>query len=243
MEERPIDRLLREKGEDAIEKDEDTLIFLSPDQKSASKLIIDRYERKLIIETTLHHSTRMIDENIYMSANSLSNQFSDTQIRDIIDDISARLRLMELPELLQKIQYGFETVEKEEEYTKFAYELFYGDEEISYETLREKFETILMNSFELIYEFLLKIGLFIHTALEEFKLQPEMTLKLLRIRSLLFDAKFHEKMTGRFAGDQLRIARSMKKDALDLINQFKEEYPKVATEKLRKIQNFFEIQI
>ncbi len=243
MEEPPIDRLLRELGEDAIDKDEDTLTFVSPDRNAASKLLIDRYSGTLVIETALRHSARLIDGNIYMKSDMLSDFFSEEQIREIIDDISARLLRMELPEMLQHIKYEFKIVEEEDDYTKFAHELVYNEEGLSYDALRDKVKTLLANSFDLIYGFLLKMGLFIHTALEQFAIQPEIEYKLLKIRALLFDAKFREKMTGRFARDQQRIAGSMRRDAIELMQKFEEEFPNIATERLEKIRAFFEIKL
>ena len=110
MEEPPIDRLLREKEDEAIDKDEDSLDFVSPDRKSVSKLVVDRVERTLSIQTILYHSTRMIDQNIYLASNILANKYSEEKIREIIDDISARLRRITLPKMLEQIQYGFKPI-------------------------------------------------------------------------------------------------------------------------------------
>lgn len=241
MEEPPIDRLLREKDDDAIEKDDDVLVFLSPDRNSSSKLIVDREQGELRVETTLHHNTRLIDQNIYLSSSILTDKFSEEKIREIIDDVSARLRLIELPKVFQKIPYDFEIVEKEDEYSKFSYSLAYEEKDLSYDALRTEFETILMNSFELIYETILKMGFFIQAGLNQFLVQPEVELKLLEIRNLLFRAKFYAMMTGRFASDQQRIAQSMRKEALELINKFQEEYPEEASERLQEVRDFFEI--
>jgi hypothetical protein len=243
LEEPPIDRLLRELEGDAIDKDDDTLTFVAPDRNTASKLLVDKYNGTLVIETVLRHSARYIDENIYMKSDMLSDHFSEEQIREIIDDISARLLRMELPEMLQNIKYGFKIVEEEEDYTKFTNELRYTEEELAYDALRDKVKMFLTNSFELIYGFLLKMGFFIHNALEQFAIQPEIQYKLLKIRALLFDAKFREEMTGRFARDQQRIARSIRKDAIELMGQFEENFPSVATDSLEKIRVFFEIEL
>ncbi len=242
MDEPPIDRLLREKEDEAIEKDDDVLVFRSPDRNSTSKLIINRYEKTLSIETTLYHSTRMIDQNIYLVSNALSGKFTEDQIRDIIDDISARLRVIKLPNLLEKILYNFKIVDKDEEYTKFSYVLSYDKEDLSYKTLRDKFETILMNSFELIYGFLMKIMFFIQTGLNEFILQPTIEMKLLGIRKILFQAKFYATMTGRFANNQRRISHSMRKEALELIENFEKEFPDLAKDKLIEIRTFFNLR-
>ena len=241
LDEPPIDRLLREKEDEALEKDEDTLVFLSPDRNSTSKLVVNRYEKTLSIEATLYHSTRMIDQNIYLASNILSEKFTEEQIRDIIDDISARLRTIELPKILQKIQYGFKITDQDEEYTKFSYIISYEKEDLSYKALRDEFETILMNSFELIYGFLMKIMLFIQTKLNEFLIQPLIEVRLLAIRKLLFQVKFYETMTGRFASDQRRIAQSIRKEALELIENFEKEFPDLANNKLKDIKNFFNI--
>lgn len=241
MDEPPIDRLLREKEDEALEKEEDTLVFLSPDRNSTSKLVVNRYEKTLSIEATLYHSTRMIDQNIYLASNILSEKFTEEQIRDIIDDISARLRAIELPKILQKIQYGFKITDQDEEYTKFSYSISYEKEDLSYKALRDEFETILMNSFELIYGFLMKIMLFIQTELNQFLLQPLIEVRLLAIRKLLFQVKFYETMTGRFASDQRRIAHSIRKEALELIENFEKEFPDLANNKLKDIKNFFNI--
>ena len=99
-----------------------------------------------------------------------------------------------------------------------------------------------MASFELIFGFLLKMGLFIQNALNQFLLEPDVELKLLEIRKILFQAKFYATMTGRFASDQRRIAQSMKKEALDLIAKFQSDYPKIAAEKLQNIREFFNIK-
>ena len=241
MDEPPIDRLLREKEEEALEKDEDTLVFLSPDRNSTSKLVVDRYEKTLSIEATLYHSTRMIDQNIYLASNILLEKFTEEQIRDIIDDISARLRAIELPQILQESQYGFKITDQDKEYTKFSYIISYEKEDLSYKALRDEFETILMNSFELIYGYLMKMGLFIQTELNQFLLQPLIEMKLLAIGKLLFQAKFYTTMTGRFASDQRRIAQSMRKEALELIENFEKEFPDLANNKLKDIKNFFNI--
>ncbi|MFX1293766.1 MAG: hypothetical protein ACFFD2_02735 [Promethearchaeota archaeon] len=241
MNEPPIERLLREKRDDAIEiYDYNILEFLSPDRNSSSKLIVDKFTKKLYVETKLYHSTRMIDENIYLASNVLSENYTENQIRQIIDDISARLRQIELPKKLQNVPFNYQIVDQDKEYTKFSYTLSY-EEISSYEKLRAEFETILMNSFELIYGYLMKMRFFIQAALNQFLIQPKIELKLLEIRSLLFRAKFYTAMTGRFASDQKRIAQSMRKDALKLIAQFKEEYPDIASERLQEIYEFFEI--
>ncbi|NVM53090.1 MAG: hypothetical protein HWN66_05260 [Candidatus Helarchaeota archaeon] len=242
MDEPPVDRLLREKEDEAIEKFEDALEFLSPDRNSTSKLIVDGVEKKLHIETILHHNMRMIDQNIYLSSNILSGKFTEDQIREIIDDISARLRVIELPKMLQKIQYGFKIVNQDDEYTKFSYSISYDKDDMSYDILSTEFETVLMNSFELVYGFLMKIGFFIQAELNQFLVQPDVELKLLEIRKLLFQAKFYATMTGRFANDQRRIALSMKKEAIELINKFEGEYSDIASEKLEGIRDFFKLQ-
>ena len=143
--------------------------------------------------------------------------------------------------ILQKIQYGFKITDQDEEYTKFSYSISYEKEDLSYKALRDEFETILMNSFELIYGFLMKIMLFIQTKLNEFLIQPLIEVRLLAIRKLLFQVKFYETMTGRFASDQRRIAQSIRKEALELIENFEKEFPDLANNKLKDIKNFFNI--
>ncbi|HUY00742.1 MAG TPA: hypothetical protein VMV49_14370 [Candidatus Deferrimicrobium sp.] len=238
LEEQPIDRLLREKENDAIEVHNDGLEFLSPDRNSTSKLIVNRVLEELYIETSLYHSIRMVEQNIFLASNILSDKFSEEQIREIIEDISARLRTIELPNMLKIVQYGFKIIEQQEDFTRFSYTLIYGL--LTYEELRTQFETILMNSFELIYSYLIKIGFFIQGVLNQFLLQPEIELKLLAIRTLLFRAEFYEKMTGRFANEQKRIAHSMQKEARDLIAQFRKEFPEIAEERLKEYQNLWE---
>ena len=49
-------------------------------------------------------------------------------------------------------------------------------------------------------------------------------------------------MTGRFASDQRRIAKSMRKEALDLVAKFQSDYPKIASEKLQNIREFFNLK-
>ncbi|MHA1266239.1 MAG: hypothetical protein ACTSRS_13485 [Candidatus Helarchaeota archaeon] len=242
MEESPVDRLIREKEDEAIEKDEDVLIFVSPDRKSTSKLIVQRDEKKLIIQTTLYHNTRMIDENIYLAANILSGKFKEEEIRDIIDDVSARLRLIEYPKMLEQIEYGFEIIDRDENSTKFRRVISYENENLTYERLRDEFETILMRSYELIYGFLLKMSLFIQTELNQFLLHPEKEMKLLEIRKLLFQAKFYTTMSGRFANDQQRIARSMRKEALELLAAFRKEFGDQSSDQLQEIREFFELE-
>ncbi len=241
MGELPIERLLQEKKEDAIEvHDENTLEFLSPDRHSSSKMIYNKWKEELTIETTLYHGARMIDENIYVASNILAANFTEEQIREIIEDVSARLRQMELPKMLQTVAYNFKIEEQDESSTKFAYTFSY-EEFSSYETLKAEVEKRLMYSFELIYGYLIKISFFIESALNQFLLEPVIELKLLEIRKLLFRARFYDTMTGRFAGDQRRIAQSMKKDALNLLTQFQKEYPDLASERLQEIQKFFEL--
>jgi hypothetical protein len=238
LEEVPIERLLREKENDAIEVFKNGLEFLSPDRNSTSKLIVNRGLEELYIETNLYHSARMIEQNTYLASNILSGKFSEEQIREIIEDISARLRTIELPNMLKVIQYKFKIIEQDEDSTKFSYTLIYGD--LTYDELRTQFETILMNSFELIYGYLMKMGFFIQEVLNQFLLQPQIELKLLAIRTLLFHAQFYDKMTGRFANEQKRIAHSMRKEALDLIAHFREEFPEVAEARLKDFQNLLE---
>jgi len=241
LEESPIDRLLREKREDAYEIHEDDILeFLSPDRNSSSKLVVDKYKKELYIRTRLYHSARMIDENIYLQSNILIGKFTEEQIQSIIEDISSRLRQIELPEILQKIPYNFVIAEEDENYTEFSYVLEYENID-SYDQLRSKTEAILVNSYELIFGYLMKMGLFIQVSLNQFLLQPEIEMKLLEIRSNLFHAKFYATMTGRFASDQRRIAQSMKKDALSLIAKFEKDYPDIASEKLQNIRTFFDI--
>ncbi|MHA1651559.1 MAG: hypothetical protein ACTSYB_15315 [Candidatus Helarchaeota archaeon] len=241
LEESPIERLWREKKEDALEVyEDDTLEFLSPDRTSTSKVVLNKWKKELYLETKLYHSARMIDENIYMASNIIAGKFTEEQLRQIIEDISARLRQIEIPKMLREIPYNFKIVEQDSDYTKFAYTLSYADI-TSYDELRTKFETVLVNSFELIYGYLMKMGYFIQTALNQFKHQPQIELKLMEIRTLIFREKFYATMTGRFANDQRRIAQSMKEEALNLIKQFEEEYPDIAQERLREIREFFDI--
>lgn len=241
MEELPIERLLREKKEDAIDViDDNTLDFISPDRKSSSRLVINLKTGELFVQTKLHHGSRMIDENIYLNSSILSEKFSEEQIRQIIEDISARLRQIELGKILEKIPYNFQIIEQEEDFTKFSFTLMYEKFEI-YDELRNEVETILVNSFELIYGLLMKMGFFIQTSLNEFLRQPLIELKLLEIRTLLFRQKFYSKMSGRFANDQQRIAQAMKKDALNLLDLFEKEFPGIALDKLQEIRVFFEL--
>ena len=88
----------------------------------------------------------------------------------------------------------------------------------------------------------MKEGYFIQAKINQFLVQPELELKLLEIRKILFQAKFYTTMTGRFANDQRRIAQSMKKDALELIAKFQNEYPEIASEKLQVIREFFNLK-
>ena len=242
MEEQPINRLLREKESEAIDVDGETFEFLSPDRNSSSKMIIKR-NKEIQIETTLPHSARMLEQNIYLlSTDMLSGKFTEDQIHDIIDDISARLRLIELPELLQKkSQYHFKIIDQDEDGTTFGYSIPYEDPEYEdYETLRKAVDTALMNSYELIHNYLMKMSLFIEMELNKFLI--ELTeIKLLEIRKTLFRAQDYAKMTGRFASDQQRIAQNMKKEALALIDRFQEEYPEIASEKLQEIRTYFKI--
>lgn len=238
----PINRLVREKESEAIEVDGNTLEFLSPDRNSVSKMIINKRNEEIQIETVLHHGARMIEQNIYLLSDILTGKFSEEQIHDIIEDISARLRLIELPELLQKTtQYNFKIVDQDDEGAKFAYSISYEKPEYEeYDALRKEVDTALMNSFELIYNFLMKMSFFIETELNKFLIDAT-EMKLLEIRKVLFRAQFYAKMTGRFASDQQRIAQNMKKEALALITQFQEEYPEIASEKLQEIRNYFKI--
>jgi len=242
VDERPIDRLLREKENEALEVDGNTLEFLSPDRNSSSKMIINKRYREIQIETILHHSARMIEQNIYFLSDILTGKFTEEQIHDIIEDISARLRLIELPELLQTTsQYAFKIIDQDDEGTKFAYTISYENPEYEdYDALRNAVDKALMNSFELIYNYLMKMSLFIETELNKFLIEAT-EIKLLEIRKILFRAQFYAKMTGRFASDQQRIAQNMRKEALALINQFQEEYPEIASEKLQEIRNYFKI--
>lgn len=240
MEEPPVERLLREKEEDAIDNDDGVLVFSSPDRQSTSKLRMDQSNQRLIIETTLPHSTRMIDENIYMASNILAGKFTDDQIHEIIDDISARLKHIQFPKMFEEIKYGFQIIDKDAEYTKFAYFIPYN-EELTYDSLRETFETVLMQSFELIYSYFMEMSFFIQTELNAFLMQPEVGLKLLEIRKLLFQAKFYTTMSGRFAGDQRRIAQSMRKEARELLELFEKEFPETASTQVQEIKDFFEL--
>lgn len=242
MNESPLARLIREKESEAIEVDGDTLEFLAPDKNITSKMIVNRRSRELRIETVLRHGARMIEQNIYLLSDILSGKFTEEQIHDIIEDISARLRLIELPELLEKpLQYNFKIVDQDEEGTKFAYTILYDNPEYDdYNTLRKEVDAILLGSFELVYNFLLKMSFFIEVELNKFLVETT-EIRLLEIRKILFRAQFYTKMTGRFANEQQRIAQTMKKEALVLISQFEKDYPAIASEKLQQLRTFFKI--
>jgi len=205
-------------------------------------MIVDRRARELRIETVLYHGARMIEQNIYLSTEILSGKFTEDQIHDIIEDISARLRLMELPELLQNPpQYKFKIVDQDEEGTKFAFSIPFDNPEYEdYDALRKEVDAILVASFELVYNYLLKMSFFVEVELNKF-LVEETEMRLLEIRKILFRAQFYTKMTGRFANEQQRIAQSMKKEALVLISQFEKDYPAIAAEKLQQLREFFKL--
>lgn len=242
MNESPIARLIHEKESEAIEVDGDTLEFLAPDRNITSKMIVDRRIREIRIETVLHHGARMLEQNIYLSSEFLSGKFTEDQIHDIIEDISARLRLMELPELLRKPpQYKFKIVDQDDEGTKFAYSIPFDSPTCEdYDALRKEVDAMLVASYELVYNYLLKMSFFVEVELNKF-LVEETEMRLLEIRKILFRAQFYTKMTGRFANEQQRIAQSMKKEALGLINQFEKDYPKVAAERLPQLRDFFKL--
>jgi hypothetical protein len=242
LNESPIARLIREKESEAIDVDGDTLEFLAPDKNITSKMIVNRRSGEVQIETVLHYGARMIEQNIYFLSEILAGKFTEDQIHDIIEDISARLRLMELPELLQKPpEYKFKIVDQDEEGTKFTYAIPYDDPIYDdYNALRKEVDAILMASFELVYNYLLKMSLFIEVELNKF-LVEETEMRLLEIRKILFRAQFYTEMTGRFANEQQRIAQSMKKEALVLISQFEKDYPAIAAEKLQQLRDFFKI--
>ncbi|MDD1776663.1 MAG: hypothetical protein LUQ65_00725, partial [Candidatus Helarchaeota archaeon] len=146
MNESPLARLIREKESEAIDIDGDTLEFLAPDKNVTSKMIVNRRTGELRIETVLPHGARMIEENIYRLSDILSGKFTEDQIHDIIEDISARLRLIELPELLEKpLQYNFKIIDQDEEGTKFAYAIPYDNPEYDdYDALRKEVDALLV---------------------------------------------------------------------------------------------------
>jgi len=242
LNENPINRLIREKESEAIEIDDDTLEFLAPDRNITSKMIVNRRTREVRIETVLHHGARMIEQNIYLLSDILSGKFTEEQIHDIIEDISARLRLIELPELLQKPpQFNFKIVDQDEEGTKFAYQIPFDNPEYNdYNALRKEVDAVLVASYELVYNYFLKMSFFIEVELNKFLIEAT-EIKLLEIRKILFRAQFYTKMTGRFANEQQRIAQSMRKEALALIKQFEKDCPAIAAEKLQRIREFFQV--
>jgi hypothetical protein len=242
LHESPIDRLIREKGSEAVDIDGDTLEFMAPDRNVTSKMIMNQRTREIHIESTLHYGARMIEQNIYFLSDILSGKFTEEQIHDIIEDISARLRLIELPALLEKPpQYNFKIVDQDEEGTKFAYVIPYNDPKYDeYDALRKEVDAILVASFELVYNYVLKIRFFIEVELNKFLVEAT-EMRLLEIRKILFRAQFYTKMTGRFANEQQRIAQSMKKEALVLISQFEKDFPTFAAEKLQHLRDFFKV--
>ncbi|MHA1377523.1 MAG: hypothetical protein ACTSRG_03970 [Candidatus Helarchaeota archaeon] len=229
----PVDKLFNELKYEGERIDDDTYQFISESGNQMTNLYFDKYDKKIIFSAIFFHADRMIEGNIFLFARILEDIYNDDEVRDIIEDISLQTKYLSIKPTLDKPEFGFKKEFSTDESTSFVYNLNYED--LSYEELRKKFEEILENSFKLVEKMQLTIGESIEKAINLYLSRPEIERKLLEIRKLIFKSQFFGSMTGRFAEEQKYKAAEFKKEAKELFEKFKKEYPDVDCKSIDKL--------
>ncbi len=229
----PVEQLFNELKYEGERIDQDTIQFVSESGNQVTNLYFDRFENKLVFRAMFYHADRMIEGNIYLFARILEEIYNDTEIRDIIEDISLQTKYLSIKPTMDKPEFGFEQVLSTDESTFFAYELSYENKTL--DELKKEVEEKLNNSYELVANMQSNIGMYIEKAINYYLNRPEIERKLLEIRKLIFKSQFFGSMTGRFAQEQKYKAAEFKKEAKEKFELFKEENPDVDCESIEEL--------
>ena len=229
-----IEELMLELSFDGIRKDENTIEFHSPDNITTTILSLNTDFFTITLKTKIYHSFNQIEGTIFTLSNELYNEFSEDTVTDIIEDIATRIKYLLFPKIYNSLEV-FELKESLNHESTLFHKIDYKDKD--YETLKQEIYQAIDYSFKLILNLQEKIGIFIEKNVKDFLNNPEIEIIVLKIKNKLFRVQFYSSMTGRFASEQKRKAKKVYKEAIDLYEKFKKEFPEEA-KKREEIMNF-----
>ena len=222
MEFNPIEELMLELSLDGVRKDKNTVEFVSPDGLITTTLKLNEYNQTITLETKLMHGFSQLEGLVYSFAEELYNRYTDQVVRDIIEDIATQIKYILFPELFNNLE-RFELKDSMEHESTFECLIDYKDK--PYEEIKEEVYSAIDDSFKMITQIHKQVQSFIEENINKYLQNPEIELKLLEIKKRLFQVQFYLSMTGRFAEEQKHKAKRIYREAINLYEKFKADYP------------------
>jgi hypothetical protein len=240
MSDASIEELMLELSFDGVRKGRNLIEFYSPDRITSTLLILNEDFNTFTLETKLFHSFNQIQGSVYTLSEELftiQEKHSEDTVREIIEDIATQVKYVLLPKIYDTLE-KFELKESMDHESTFFYQIDYKDKE--YSELKQEIYNAIDHSFKLILKIQEQIATFIEKNIKKYIENPEIESKVLEIKKRLFQVQFYSSMTGRFSNVQKRKAKVIYKEAMDLHENFKKQYPEEAKKRKKFLEMLFD---